>query len=159
VPALYADFIREAGGPPAGETDLEAEIAKGPPAELGGSTGLLLLVRVDEEPAAIGGVRHLDTPAAEMKSMYVAPAQRGRGLGRLLLEDLQAIAAGRGCRAIRLDISDYLSEAIGLYRACGCREVADCNGSPKADIWLELRLDRRQVLSTPKDGAPRTRSS
>ena len=42
---------------------------------------------------AIGGVRDLGTPVAEVKSMYVAPAARGRGLGRQLLEQLEGIAA------------------------------------------------------------------
>ena len=30
----------------------------------------------------MGGVRHLDTDVAEVKSMYVAPAYRGTGLGQ-----------------------------------------------------------------------------
>ena len=35
--------------------------------------GVLLLARVDGDPAGIGGVRHLDTEIAEVKSMYVVP--------------------------------------------------------------------------------------
>jgi GNAT superfamily N-acetyltransferase len=141
VQALYAEFIREADGPLAGAVDLEAEIAKGPPPELGGPDGVLLAIRVDGEPAAIGGVRHLDTAVAEVKSMYVAPAHRGRGLGRVLLEELHRIAAERGCRAVRLDTSDYLTGAIALYRACGYREVPAYNANPKASLWFERALD------------------
>ena len=47
--------------------------------------GVLLLVSVDDEPVAIGGVRDLDGPVAEIKSMYVAPPARGRGIGRRML--------------------------------------------------------------------------
>ena len=72
--------------------------------------GVLLLARVDGDPAAIGGVRHLDTEVAEVKSMYVAPAYRGAGLaGRAARRAASAIAAERGCRAIRLDTSAYLT--------------------------------------------------
>lgn len=141
VLALYAEFIREADGPLADEIDLEAEIAKGPPPELAGPDGVLLLIRVDGEPGAIGGVRHLGSGVAEVKSMYVAPAQRGRGLGRVLLDELHRIAAGRGCRAVRLDTSDYLTAAVGLYRAAGYREVPAYNGNPKASMWFERPLD------------------
>ncbi|MEZ5077755.1 MAG: GNAT family N-acetyltransferase [Solirubrobacterales bacterium] len=140
VRALYAEFIREVDGPLAGGIDLEAEIAKGPPPELAGPDGALLLVRIGGGPGAIGGVRHLDTAVAEVKSMYVAPLARGRGLGRVLLDELHRIAAERGCRAVRLDTSDYLTAAIGLYRAAGYREVADYNGNPKASMWFEREL-------------------
>jgi GNAT superfamily N-acetyltransferase len=138
VRSLYADFIYEADGPL--DVDHQAEADAGPPAELVPPTGMLLLARVSGEPAGIGGVRHLDTPVAEVKSMYVSPTHRGIGLGRRLLAELDAVAARHGCRAVRLDTSDYLAEAIGLYRAAGYREVAAYNENPKASLWFEREL-------------------
>ncbi|HYC82374.1 MAG TPA: GNAT family N-acetyltransferase [Solirubrobacterales bacterium] len=140
VMALYEPFILEADGPLAHEVDVGAEAAKGPPADLVPPAGAMLLARVDGEPAAIGGVRHLDTPVAEVKSMYVSPAHRGLGLGRRILEELHRVAAESGCRAVRLDTSDYLIAAIGLYRAAGYREVPDYNRNPKASLWFERPL-------------------
>jgi len=99
-----------------------------------------LLARVDGEPAGLGGVRHLDTEAAEVKSMYVAPAFRGSGLGRRILARLDEIALEHGCRAVRLDTSDYLTPAVGLYRSAGYREVPAYNENPKADLWFERPL-------------------
>jgi ribosomal protein S18 acetylase RimI-like enzyme len=136
--ALYADFIAEADGPLG--IDLAAETANGPPADLEPPNGVLLLVRVGGEPAGLGGVRHLDTDVAEVKSMYLAPAFRGRGIARRLLAELEGIAAERGCGAIRLDTSDYLTDAIGLYIAAGYREVPDYNGNSKANLWFERSL-------------------
>lgn len=138
VRPLFADFIRETDGPLG--IDLEAEIAKGPPADLAPPDGVLLLVRVDGAPAGLGGVRHLDAPTAEIKTMYLSPTFRGRGLSRQLLAELERIARGRGCGAVRLDTSGYLAEAIGLYRAAGYREVPDYNANPKADTWFERQL-------------------
>jgi GNAT superfamily N-acetyltransferase len=145
VLALYAPFIREADGPllydrDAAGIDIEAEIAAGPPADLVPPGGVFLLARVDGEPAGIGGVRFLDTEIAEVKSMFVSPAFRGLGLGRRILAELDRIAAEQGCRAVRLDTSDYLTEAIGLYRAAGYREVPAYNDNPKADTWFEREL-------------------
>jgi GNAT superfamily N-acetyltransferase len=140
VIALFEVFIHEADGPLGEDVDLSAEIAAGPPAELGEPGGVLLLARVDGEPAGLGGVRHLDTEVAEVKSMFVAPAHRGIGLGRRILAELEQIAAGHGCRAVRLDTSDYLTEAIGLYRAAGYSEVPAYNENPKASLWFERQL-------------------
>ena len=53
--------------------------------------------------------------------------------------ELEAIARERGCRATRLDTSDYLTPAVALYRAAGYREVPDYNGNPKANLWFERR--------------------
>ena len=138
---LYVDFIREADGPldPA-VVDVEAEIAAGPPANLDPPDGVLLLARVDGDPAAIGGVRHLDTEVAEVKSMYVAPAYRSAGLAGRLLDELHRIAVERGCRATRLDTSAYLTAAVALYRSAGYAEAPDYNGNPKADLWFERPL-------------------
>lgn len=145
VLGLYADFVREADGPLVYDReeagiDLDEEIAKGPPADLVPPNGLLLLALADGEPAGLGGVRHLDTEAAEVKSMYVAPAYRGTGLGRRILARLDEIALEHGCRAVRLDTSDYLTPAVGLYRSAGYREVPAYNQNPKADLWFERSL-------------------
>lgn len=145
VRPLYANFIREADGPlvydrEGAGIDLEAEIAAGPPADLVGPNGILLLARVDGRPAGLGGVRHLDTDVAEVKSMYVAPAQRGTGLGRRILARLEEIALEHGCRAVRLDTSDYLTPAVDLYRSAGYRKISPYNENPKADLWFERAL-------------------
>lgn len=145
VRRLYADFVREADGPlvydreEAG-VDLDEEIVKGPPEDLVPPNGVLLLARVDAEAAGLGGVRYLDTEIAEVKSMYVTPAFRGTGLGKQILARLDEIALEHGCRAVRLDTSDYLTPAVGLYRSAGYREVAVYNENPKADLWFERAL-------------------
>jgi len=138
VTALYADFIREADGPLG--IDLEADIAAGPPSELGGPNGVLLLARGDGEPAGLGGIRYLDAEAAEVKSMYVDPAFRGRGFAQAILAELEQIAARHGCRRVQLDTSDYLTGAIALYRGAGYREIAAYNENPKANLWFERQL-------------------
>ena len=139
IAALFADFIRETDGPLG--IDLEAEIAAGPPPDLAPPAGAFLLIEVGGEPAGFGGIRHLDTDVAELKSMYVAPRHRGEGIARELLTELEATAGRHGCRAVRLDTSDYLSAAIALYRSAGYRAVADYNGNPKANLWFERPLD------------------
>jgi GNAT superfamily N-acetyltransferase len=143
VPALFAAFIRETDGPLG--IDLEAEIAAGPPPDLMPPGGTFLLAEVDDEPVGFGGIRHLDTDVAEVKTMYVAPARRGKGIARQLLAELEGVARCHGCRAVRLDTSDYLTEAIAMYKAAGYLEVADYNGNRKANLWFERGLDEEPV--------------
>lgn len=147
VRELYAEFVREADGPLVYDReeagiDLEEEIAKGPPTDLVPPNGVLLLAQSGGEPAGLGGVRYLDTEVAEVKSMYVAPPFRGTGLGRQILARLDEIALDHGCRAVRLDTSDYLTPAVGLYRSAGYREVPAYNQNPKADLWFERVLQQ-----------------
>lgn len=145
VLALYERLIREADGPllemgRVTEADIEADAAAGPPADLVPPHGALLLARVDGKPAGIAGVRHLDSDVAEVKSMFVDGSHRGLGLGRRLLTEVERIAAERGCRRVRLDTSDYLTEAISLYLSVGYVEVPDYNRNAKADLWFEREL-------------------
>jgi GNAT superfamily N-acetyltransferase len=144
VRKLFDAFIREADGPLG--IDLEAEIAAGPPADLNPPGGVLLLARVGDEPAGLGGVRHLGGDVAEVKSMYVVPARRGQGLARRILTELEEIARRHGCLATRLDTSDYLTGAIALYRSAGYREVPAYNANRKANLWFERRLGDRPQL-------------
>jgi GNAT superfamily N-acetyltransferase len=140
VLALFDPFIREADGPLDVDLDIEAEIAAGPPRDLTPPGGVLLLARVDGEAAGLGGVRHLETEVAEVKTMYVDPAHRGQGLARAILAELEAIARAHGCRATRLDTSDYLIGAVALYRAAGYHEVPAYNDNIKANLWFERPL-------------------
>src|SRR5438067_25689 len=52
--------------------------------------GAFVVARVEGRPVGCGGVCRFDDTRAELKRMYVDPAARGQGLGRLLLEALEA---------------------------------------------------------------------
>jgi GNAT superfamily N-acetyltransferase len=141
VRALYREYVAVEVLAPVGlPTDEAALAVEAPPPDLAPPGGEMLLVTLDGEPAAIGGVRDLDTPVAEVKSMYVTPVARGRGLGGRLLGRLEEIAAARGCRAVRLDTAAHLTAAIALYRSRGYHDIPDYNTGPIADFWFEREL-------------------
>ena len=147
---LYADFIREADGAWLGErSTVEAEIAAGPPANLGTRpTGVAAAAPgVDGDPAGARRRRATSTPpVAEVKSMYVVPAYpQRRRIGRAgCSTSSQRIAVERGCRAdpprhLRLpDRRDRASTARAGYR-----EVADYNGNREG----------RPLVRTPRSSA------
>ncbi|HEY0278496.1 MAG TPA: GNAT family N-acetyltransferase [Solirubrobacterales bacterium] len=139
--ALYRAMVRdEVLAPLKIPVDLEALAGEQPPADLVPPSGELLLVSLDGKPVAIGGVRDLGTPVAEVKGMYVAPGARGNGTGRRLLERLEGIAVDHDCDAVRLDTANHMTAAIALYRGLGYREIPAYNEGPNADLWFEREL-------------------
>jgi ribosomal protein S18 acetylase RimI-like enzyme len=106
--------------------NLEAELA-GLPGEYLEPAGALLLARVDGAAAGCGALRALpdvDYPnACEMKRLYVRPAFRGHGLGRLLARALMDRAEGAGYSHLLLDTLDDMEAARGLYGSLGFEEV------------------------------------
>jgi ribosomal protein S18 acetylase RimI-like enzyme len=81
------------------------------------------VVRHDGVPAGCGGVHVVGHEYAEIKRMYVRPALRGRGLGRLMLDHLTAHATAQGVPLLRLETGIHQHEAIALYERCGFRRI------------------------------------
>lgn len=57
----------------------------------------------------------------EVKSMFVSPAARGRGVARALLAHLEGVARGLGLTMLRLETGNLLEAAMALYTAQGFR--------------------------------------
>jgi putative acetyltransferase len=85
--------------------------------------GVFLAVRDGGRAVACGGVCRFDETRAELKRMYVVPKARGRGLGRLLLEALEAEAARLGYKGIVLETGEAQQEALGLYVSVGYEPI------------------------------------
>lgn len=56
---------------------------------------------------------------AEIKRMFVPPAQRGQGIARALLSALEEAASREGKPLLRLETGIHQPEAIGLYAVAG----------------------------------------
>lgn len=89
------------------------------PDEVAEGSGAFLVATLGGKPLGCGAVRSIGDGAAELKRMYVAPAWRGRGLGRALLAALAAEARALGARRLVLETGIRQEAAIALYRAAG----------------------------------------
>ena len=125
--------------------------------ELTPPSGLLLVATLHGEPVGCAALKFHDGAPAEIKRMWAAPTVRGLGLGRRLLTELEEHAAKAQVRTLRLETNHTLTEAIGLYRAAGYREVAPFNDEPYAHHWFEKALGRPARGSGPglDDGVDR----
>jgi len=138
--ALLGRYYAELDARFPGGFALERTVAA-PVAELTPPRGLFVVARLGGAAVGCGGVRVLDADVAEIKRMWVDPASRGAGVGRTLLAALEAGAVQLGARTVRLDTAASLTEALGLYRSAGYREIAAYNDNPYAAHWLERGLD------------------
>jgi ribosomal-protein-alanine N-acetyltransferase len=60
-------------------------------------------------------------PEAELLTLAVHPAARRRGVGRALVRDFEAVAAGRGAREVFLEVAVTNLAAQRLYDSLGYR--------------------------------------
>ena len=74
------------------------------------------------------GLRRAGSQAIRIYSVVVAPEARGSGLGRRLVEALQALAASEGCQRVSLEVRADNAAARALYDRLGYRTVSALPG-------------------------------
>lgn len=127
-----------------GFQNFESELAA-LPGDYAAPGGRLLLGWVGRELAACGALRELAdvdyANACEMKRLYVRPAFRGRGLGRLLAQSLLDEARAVGYSAMLLDTLDDMESARELYASLGFEEIPPYYFNPIAGAhYLKVEL-------------------
>jgi GNAT superfamily N-acetyltransferase len=117
-----------------------ADMPAAGPAQLSPPAGGFIVGYLDGAAVCCGGIKRLDKQHCEIKRMYVVAAQRGRGVGRALLHELERRARELGYTIARLDTGPRQIGARRLYELEGYREVANFNGNPVASFWGEKPL-------------------
>jgi putative acetyltransferase len=106
--------------------NFDAELAS-LPGDYAAPAGHLLLAWVGGQVAGCGAYRPFPdsdyADACEMKRLYVRPAFRRFGLGRLLAEALLDKAAETGYSTVLLDTLDDMEAARELYVTLGFQEI------------------------------------
>lgn len=110
------------------------------PEELTPPAGYCVVARLRGHPVGCGALKLHGASPAELKRMWVDPGSRGLGVGRRLLESLEALAREKGVRVLHLETNRALEEAIELYRRAGFEEVAPFSDEPYAHHWFEKTL-------------------
>ena len=121
----------------------EAELA-GLPGRYAPPSGGLLLAIAGSTPAGCVGLRDLGGGTCEMKRLYVTPEHRGRGIGRLLVEEVIRQAGQAGHRRMVLDTMPDMLGALAMYREFGF---------VKADRYWEHPASHAIFLERPIEAA------
>jgi DNA-binding MarR family transcriptional regulator/N-acetylglutamate synthase-like GNAT family acetyltransferase len=105
--------------------------------ELTPPAGVFVIARLGGQPIGCGALKVKDRNIGELKRMWVRTDARGLGVGRRVLETLEALARELGLSTLRLETNRSLNEAQALYRKCGYLEVEPFNDEPYAHHWFE----------------------
>ncbi|MBB5519301.1 GNAT family N-acetyltransferase [Amphiplicatus metriothermophilus] len=84
--------------------------------------------------------------AARLYSLAVAPAARGRGAARRLVDAAAALALKRGCGVLRLEVRESNRAARAMYESAGFRargRKPNYYVDGETAFFMELRLDER----------------
>ncbi|WP_327682387.1 GNAT family N-acetyltransferase [Kitasatospora sp. NBC_00458] len=84
-----------------------------------------------------------DPASAELISMWVGPAARGRGVGERLVAEVEAWAAAQGYTSLRLAVMPDNDRAIALYERRGFTDTGE-----EGDL-LPDGVRRERVLAKP----------
>jgi putative acetyltransferase len=104
--------------------------------------GRLLLAMEDDELAGCIALRKLEDGVCEMKRLFVRPAYRSHGLGRMLVETIIDEARMLGYTQMRLDtLPGLMDKAIALYRSFGFSEIGPyCENPVEGAKFMQLEL-------------------
>jgi putative acetyltransferase len=120
----------------------DAEMA-GLPGDYAPPRGRLYLAMAAGKPAGCVALRPLFHRDAEVKRLYVRPAHRGSGLGRILAERVIEDARALGYEVLKLDTLPGMKAAQRLYEDLGFRDTAPYNDNPVGGVrFMALGLTR-----------------
>jgi GNAT superfamily N-acetyltransferase len=104
--------------------------------------GRLLVAREFDQLAGCVAMRPVDQTTCEMKRLFLRPAYRSRGLGRVLVEAIIEEARKIGYTHMRLDtITDRMGRAVELYKSMGFVEIEPYyHSSVDTTKFMELDL-------------------
>ncbi len=97
------------------------------------------IVCLARSPAGLvvgGAVGRTWGECAELQQLWVAPAQRRRGIGAELVGRYEAAAIARGCRNFYLTTFSF--QAPALYQALGYRVAFEIRGFPDGIVRFEM---------------------
>jgi GNAT superfamily N-acetyltransferase len=119
----------------------EERVARG---AAGDGATTLLAFRADEPVGLVSAFRDEEAPDVfGVVGMWVAPEARGRGIGRLLLEEIEAWIASSGGTEVRLGVTNEAAAARGLYESSGYRLDGREDASPHTPGLIEIGLRKR----------------
>ncbi len=84
---------------------------------------LVVLVYQDSEAVACGAFKEIDPSTVELKRIFVSKPYRSRGYAKVILNELEQAAKGKGYNHAILETGVKQNEAIDLYQKAGYEHV------------------------------------
>ena len=112
-------------------------------------SNVMFVVARDGEGLAIGfGAVVITDSAGELKRVYVRPENRGQGVARCVLVELEAAALRAGCDELLLETGPYSQEALAFYAKLGYKRRGPFGAYP--DRPLSVFMEKHPVHEAPE---------
>ncbi len=110
-----------------------------------GDDAFIALAEADGAPVGMAGGRIRDAGSREagLWGMWVDPAWRSRGVGRLLVRAVEDWAVRAGAETLTLWVVRSNASALALYRASGFVPAGATQPLPSDPSLLEVQLSKR----------------
>lgn len=109
----------------------------------------VFVARENGEAIACGALKRHGNGIGEVKRMYTRPACQGRGLGGLILGEIERLARSEGLARLVLETGDRHPAAWRVYERAGftrCGAVLDYPDT-KWSVFYEKPLVRREAVA------------
>jgi putative acetyltransferase len=110
--------------------------------QMAGSDTTVFIARDDGAAVACGALKRHDGGVGEVKRMYTRPSHRGRRIGAMIVERIEALAHAEGLTRLVLETGDRHPAAWTVYERAGftrCGPVLDYPDS-KWSVFYEKTL-------------------
>lgn len=99
---------------------------------------------IEHEDAVVGmvGMKSADASTVELKKLYLLPSARGVGLGRALVELVEAEAAALGARRVHLWSDTRFHTAHRVYERLGYRRLPETRELHDASATVEFHFEK-----------------
>ena len=112
--------------------------------------GDVLIAYLNGTPAGTVAICRMDDEHCELKSMFVPPEHRGKGIAVALCDEVLSVAGTLGYRCVRLTTGEKQPEAQTLYRKLGFKVVTPWDADPPAGFsYFEITVESKNVASQP----------
>ena len=115
----------------------------------------VVVVTVDDQPAASGCFKKYNTDTVEIKRMFVVKEHRRKGFSKLILDELEQWAAESGFKYAILETSIHFIPATTLYKTAGYTVI------PNYDQYKDLPDSvcmRKELYTVPGGNASEFRN-
>ena len=112
-------------------------------------SNVIFVVARDGEGLAVGcGAVVITDSVGELKRVYVRPENRGQGVARSVLVELEASSSRAGCDELLLETGPYSQEALAFYNKLGYKRCGPFGAYP--DHPLSVFMVKRLVHQDPE---------
>lgn len=104
-----------------------------------------VIIYLNDIPVCCGCFKSYDEEAVEVKRVFVREQARGKGISKLLMQELERWAVELGFRKTVLETGSQQQEALGLYQRLGYKRIPSY--PPYTDLPDSVCFEKELTIS------------